>query len=269
MTEETKAPEETAPIKDVGKTIAEQRLEELLAESPKPNPDTNTPPMSEAPKELDPNETIKIVEEPSRLPNVPREFTIVQPNDPILGHFPPPPPMADPTGGPSVQSGLIGSGGTPTMVGSLPPMIPAGKVMQQGILSEPPTVVPTEYVATVPPEWESLSEKTKAELMAGRKATGGVMPLQYVVTTQPLEKAQSKLIPPAQEAVPFEPQQGDPLTWEGLSEATKAEMRAGRATSEQRRAETRQTMDLAAERNAAKLKAGGRATGDELDYPRG
>jgi hypothetical protein len=201
----------------------------------------------------DPNETIKIVEQPPEVVGVAAAFHT--PTLDELKDFPPPPPLTAP---------IAAVAAPPAMDDKTT----HGKAMM-GTRTEPPKVVETRPAP--PPAgtaFDDLPEKTKAEMRAGQQAIGhrgDDASLSRAIDQQ----APNKERPGATSHGRNERPAGSDIDESKLSERTRLELKAGRDLLARKNADYKAVLDKVAGNAAKRLDEGAPAAPSDLDYPRG
>lgn len=173
----------------------------------------------------------------------------------VLAEFPEPEPLVMPT--PTAPPAEPYQPGTRTGVFPQAPV----QVYEttQGIKSAPPVVIDTKPEEPPPPNWDNLSERTRAELETGRQQVGGTQPLREAIIPKPAPDPRSNVPEPVVEPEPA-------LDMSKLSEQTRAELRAGAEALARRNADYRAVMAKIADQNNDRLEKGSPVAPGDLDY---
>jgi hypothetical protein len=129
----------------------------------------------------------------------------------------------------------------------------------QGIKSSPPVVIDTKPEEPPPPNWDNLSERTRAELETGRQQVGGTQPLREAIIPKPAPDPRSNVPEPVVEPEPA-------LDMSKLSEQTRAELRAGAEALAKRNADYRAVLKKLADQSNDRLTAAAPPQPGDMDY---
>lgn len=211
----------------------DEALTKLLQDGPVDRPAPDQSFVEEPPEGA--NEPITIVEEPPEGdPSVDKTFAMVDPTDPRLADFAPPPPIEAPP----------------------PPLTE----VTQGIRSEPPVVAVPEKPKPEGVDWSKLPAKVRQELEAGRAATG----VKHVPLEEAIKNGDVEAPAPPPKDVPSGADERGPREAD-LPLRIQAELKAGRAALNRRDADYRAAVEKARHADADKLATGVPSVGD-LDY---
>lgn len=180
----------------------------------------------------------------------------IAPTPDVLAEFPEPPPLVLP---PQVEAAPPEPYQPGTRSGVFPQAPQQVYETTQGIKSAPPVIIETKPEEPPPPNWDNLSERTRAELEAGRKQVGGTVPLREAIIPQPAPDPTSNAPQPAAELE-------TPIDWSKLSEQTRAELTAGAEALAKRNADYRAVLKTLADQNNERLEKGSPALPGDLDY---